>query len=125
MRQVEPTARQTFVVCITVDCVTARQPDANLRMNHAWVYVNRTRAKYTPYTWYVYVLHSRGGSHTFAALRRFFQRLSHTQAHVVPVRRTWLFRNIISLNEYNFRPWAFQNFTIAWHTSDWLDYLQL
>ena len=47
MSQVEPTAKQTFVVCITVDCVTVRQPDTNLRMNHARVYVNRTRAKYT------------------------------------------------------------------------------
>lgn len=95
MRQVKLTAKRTFVVCITE---VASLYGTNLRMNHAQVYVNRMRPKYT-YTPGAFTssireevptlsLHSTGSFHGY---------------HIhVPARRTWIFRNIISFSEFGF-----------------------
>lgn len=48
MSKAETRAETSFRHAYTTEIAShARQPDTNLRMNHAQVYVNRTRPKYT------------------------------------------------------------------------------
>lgn len=105
----ETRAETSFRHAYTTEIASrVRQPDTNLRMNHAQVYVNRTRPKYT-YT---------PGAFTSSFERRFphFRctppPLSTAITVVlylhVSVRHTWIFRNIISLDEFDFsRPLKF------------------